>query len=106
MGFAHPDHLLEQLTSEQLSEWQAYNRLEPINRDEFGWAMLCSVVSNLALSIYSKKGTHPKYTTPGDFIPKWDSPSGEKEKPVQSIEEQKGILLHLAGIQNRGKKNG
>jgi hypothetical protein len=88
---------LDELTSEQISEWIAYDRLDPIgkNRDEYGWAVLCSVVVNLARDIYSKKGTYPKHTTPEDFLPDW---AGERQKVTkkQTVEEQKQILLDLA----------
>lgn len=80
--------------------------LDPIGswREEFGWAQVSSVVTNLARSIWKKKGTKPKLTKPSDFIPEWDARAGGKQKKqpkVQSVEEQKSILLSLARAHNK-----
>ena len=90
----------------------AYDSIDPIgkHRDDYGWAMMCSVLYNLALDIYSKKGSHPKRTTPSDFMPDWGGVKKNTQK-IQSVEEQKAILLGLAGRYNRmynkkGKKHG
>ena len=105
LGFAHPDQLLGQLSSKEITEWRAYDRLEPIDKEEFGWATLCSVVSNIAISIYGKKGS--KYTAPTDFLPEYENTSVVKEKKEQTVEEQKKLLLMIVSIQNkRVKKNG
>jgi len=87
----------------------AYDSLDPIGkqRDEFGWAMICSMMYNLVADIYAKKGSPPKHTTPYDFMPDWGGAgkprSGEKG---QTVEEQKAILLQLVKNHNRifGKK--
>jgi len=80
----------------------AYDSIDPIGkrRDDYGWAMVCSVVYNLALDIHAKKGTRPKRTTPSDFMPDWDG-TGKKMRKTQSIEEQKSILLNLARRHNK-----
>jgi len=91
----------------------AYDNIDPIgkHRDDYGWAMMCSVLYNLALDIYSKKGSHPKRTTPSDFMPKWGVEKRRDVQKGQSVEEQKAILLGLAKNHNRiynkkGKKHG
>ena len=85
----------------------AYDSIDPIgkHRDDYGWAMLCSMVYNLALDIYVKKGEHPKRTTPKDFMPDWGNPKGYTETSTQSVEEQKAILLQLARSHNKAMKN-
>jgi len=95
--------LLDELTSEQVGEWMAYDSIDPIgkHRDDYGWAMVCSVMYNLVLDIYSKKGEYPKRTTPSDFIPKWGAEKRRDVQKVQSVEEQKAILLGLAERHNR-----
>ncbi|MHA1289620.1 MAG: phage tail assembly protein T [Candidatus Thorarchaeota archaeon] len=103
---------MDELTSEQVGEWMAYDSIDPIGkyRDDYGWAKVCSVMYNLALAIYSKKGAHPKQATPSDFIPDWNSTRRSVQK-VQSVETQKAILLELAKRHNRihrkkGKRHG
>ena len=99
LGYAHPNQLLDQLSSSEISEWIAYNRIEPIDSNTIGWATLCSVVSNIAISIYGKEGR--KYTTPADFVPGNEVNVVQKE---QTVEEQKKILLTIANIQNSKRK--
>jgi hypothetical protein len=101
LGYAHPDIMLNELTSSQITEWMAYDRLEPIHMGEMGWAILCSVASNIAISIYGKKGS--KYTKPADFMPGYQN---MVEKKPQTVEEQKEILKRIASIQNKKFKKG
>jgi uncharacterized membrane protein len=85
---------LEKLTSKQLSEWQAYDRLEPIDnqqRSDLRMGILASLIANLAANIYSKKNKKPKKFKPEDFMPKWNT-SGRAKKQ-QSVEEMKSILM-------------
>lgn len=93
------------MTSEQLAEWEAYHRLEPIGdeRIEFSLAMLSSVITNIAISALGKPGT--KQTTPMDFLPRWDGSGDSKTKQKkQSIEEMKGILHNIAAAFGQSKK--
>lgn len=90
------------LTLKQLQEWESMDRIDPIGkwRDDFGWAVLATVVSNLAIDIHAKKGTKRKEIL--DFMPDW-SGEGEQEK-VQSVEQMKQALLALASGQNKVMK--
>lgn len=101
LGYAHPDIMLNELTSSQITEWMAYDRLEPLNMGEMGWAILCSVASNIAISIHGKKGS--KYTKPIDFMP-WHYDMAKKK--TQTAEEQKEILKKIALIHNQKYKKG
>ena len=86
---------MEHLTSKQIAEWEVYDRLDPIGtwRDDFRMAYICSVISNLTISVHGKKGT--KQTAPKDFMPEWgvDPKAATQE---QSVEEMKAFLLGMA----------
>jgi len=93
------------LTSEQLAEWEAYNRLEPIGdeRIEFSLAMISSVLTNIAIAALGKPGA--KQTTPLDFLPKWDAKEEIKSKTKkQSVEEMKEILKTIATVYDSNRK--
>lgn len=94
LGCAHPDYLLSSLSSSQLSEWEAYNKIDPIGqwRSDFRMANLASVITNIARSLYSKQGT--KMSTPLDFMPMWEKEQ-EKPKKKQTIEDMKSFMLGL-----------
>lgn len=93
---------MEQLTSAQLSEWEAYDRLDPIgqSRDDFRMAKLASVIANAVIQVHGKKGA--KLTVPKDFMPEWDV---EKLKRQQTVEEMKQAMLAIASAQNKKLKN-
>lgn len=84
---------MDQLTSTQLSEWEAYDKIDPIGtwREDFRMAYICSVISNLAISIHGKRGA--KGRTAIDFMPEWDKVETEPVK--QSVEEMKAVLLEV-----------
>lgn len=84
-----------------MSEWEAYDRMDPIGtwREDFRMAYLSSLITNLTISVHGKKGA--KQTTIMDFMPKWDSLGDEKEVKVQSVEDMKKALLEIAGAQNK-----
>jgi len=100
--------LLDDLTSKQISEWEAFDRIEPIDsetRADYRNGILASLVANLASQIYKKKGEKPKEFSPKDFMPDYeDGDKTTKESKSQSVEEQKRILMGLAGKDNT--KNG
>jgi len=91
--------LLNYLTSTQFSEWEAYDRLDPIGtwREDFRLAYLSSLVTNLTISVHGKKGA--KHTTPMDFMLDWTGTTKEPKK--QSVEEMKEILMAFAKRQNK-----
>lgn len=93
------------LTLEQLQEWEAYDKLDPVGtwRDDFRMAYLASLIQNIVLCLYPKKGEKPKLTTPSDFMPVWDEELRKiKSTPKkQSPEEMKHLLLALARSQNK-----
>jgi len=93
---------MDRLTSAQISEWEAYSRLDPIGswRDDYRMAYISSVITNLMISVYGR--TNAKLTTPNDFMPNWGIEEGsEQEVKKQSVEEMKQILLSIANAQNK-----
>lgn len=98
----HPDYLLDQLTSKQISEWEAYDRIDPIGswRDDFRIAALESLITNIVQQLYAKKGSTPVTTTPLDFMVDWTGDK-VKEPKKQSVEDMKKILLGMAKNQNK-----
>lgn len=95
--------LLGQLTSNQLSEWEAYDKLDPIGtwRDDFRTAKLAALIQNLVIQLYSKKGITPKLKNIIDEMPDWAGDNAETMNKKQSVEEMKAILLSIAATQNR-----
>jgi hypothetical protein len=92
---------LDQITSSQLSEWEAYDKIDPIGkwRDEYSFAVLDSLIVNIVSRLYAKKGHTPKEVLPTEFMPNW---SGEKKiARRQSVEEMKQALLSLAKSVNK-----
>jgi len=94
---------LDQLTSSQISEWEAYDRLDPIGswREDYRLAYLSALVTNLVISTNTKKGHTPKFTNPIDFMINWDVGGKPKEPKKQSVDELKAILLGIASSQNK-----
>lgn len=88
----------------QISEWEAYDRIDPIGtwRDDFRIAYLMTIVTNLAISINGKKGT--KFKEISDFIPVWDQEETSGLPQQQSMEEMKKVLHSIAKRQGTKKK--
>lgn len=93
MGYAHPDILLEQLTSSQITEWWAYDTVDPIGerRDDYRFSYMFSLLTNLVIRATGKKNA--KLTKVDDFLFKWNAPS---EKQKQTVEEMTSRLLAFA----------
>lgn len=106
LGYAHPDHLLDELTSEQVSEWIAYDQLDPIGtwREDYRHAALCSLITNFVRSIYGKKG-QVEFTKYSEFMPEWDAGKRYKEEvKEQTVEEQKAAIMRIADAFGRKEK--
>ena len=86
------------MTAFQLSEWEAYDKLDPIGewRDDYRWATLFAQLTNLITWAHAKK---PTKHTALDFMPNW---TGEEQEPVkQSVEQIKEALLAFAKTHNK-----
>ena len=94
---------MDRLTSRQISEWEAYDRIDPIGswREDFRLAKIECLITNIVQQLYAKKGSTPKITTPLDFMVDWIGEKGETEPKKQSVEDMKSILLGIAKSQNK-----
>jgi len=102
---------LEQLTSAQLSEWEAYDRLDPIGswRIDHGFAQVVSEITNIVNQLYPKEGTKPVVTSPIDYMPIWDKVERQKtikqrelkESKKQTASEIKNYLMSFANAHNK-----
>ena len=101
MGYAHPDKLLDELTSTQLNEWVAYNTIDPIGawRNDFQFSCLFSLISNIAIKLSG--GEDSKLTKPKDFQFIYDEVEQEKQLTIQSVEEIKRVMQSIQRAQNR-----
>lgn len=93
------------MTSEQYSEWQAYNRLEPIGdyRRDLGIALLTSTFYNFAQS-FGSSGKRVR-AKPQDFMPWMDEGDKRtKSSDEQSVEEMKTAMLSIAGAGKKEEK--
>ena len=95
--------MLDELTSSQLSEWEAYNRLDPIGtwRDDFRMAFLAMTMTNLTIDVHGKKGA--QHVSMEDFIPNWDA-TAPAEVKRQTVEEMKKVFKDI--VQSQNKKMG
>jgi len=94
--------LLNELTSEQISEWQAYNTIEPIGdwTNDLRLARLSALIVNIVNSVLGSKESN-KMVSPKEFMPNW---GGEKkQKKQQSVDEMKETLTNLASQFGKGK---
>jgi hypothetical protein len=99
--------LLDVLTSSQLSEWLAYDQLEPIGSGWSDWraSYLCSFLTNVVGQLYGKEGEKPELTLPMDYMAVYDREDLKEQlislKQKQSVEEMRRTMLAIAGTQNR-----
>jgi hypothetical protein len=92
---------LDQITSTQLSEWEAYDKIDPVGswRDDYRIAVLDSLIVNIVSKLYAKKGYSPKEVLPTDFMPSW---AGEKRiEQKQSVTDMKQVLMSIAAVANK-----
>jgi hypothetical protein len=79
--------LLDRMDSAELSEWMAYNLIEPLPDPWYQNGQLCALMANL----WSSKGR----LKPDDFIPR---ARGDRRR--QSPAEQLAIFRAIAGAHN------
>lgn len=97
LGYPHPDYLLDDLTVDQVSEWRAYNQLEPVGeyRRDYMEGQILAMIQNIAQSVYGKKGKR-RTSQPEDYIP-WgaDLRKPVKASQLQSPQEIKDLFMGL-----------
>ena len=93
---------MDLLTSDQLSEWEAYDRLDPIGtwREDYRMAYIAAILTNLTIAVHGKKGA--KQAELRSFMPNW---SGEEEyKAPQSVEEMKEVFKAIVQASKEAQK--
>jgi hypothetical protein len=99
----HPKYLLDQLSAYELTEWEMYDRMDPIgeSRADFRMAELASLMVNIAIK--RSAGTKPvKLTEITDFMPQWDVTAPKQvEVKKQSIPDMKKVLMDIVNTQNK-----
>ena len=89
------------LSSVQISEWEAYDRIDPIGtwREDFRMAYISSLMTSLTISVHGKKGAkHPNII---DFMPEWDVTGKQAVAKIQSVDDMKKALMEIAKAQNK-----
>lgn len=85
-----------------MSEWEAFEYLDPSSdfKEDFRIARVCALITNIAQSVYGKKGSRPKQATATDFMPEYnpdiDPDDDAIEAADQSLEDMKFILAGMA----------
>lgn len=106
LGFAHPDHMLAQLTSAQIAEWSAYYSIEPFGT-RVDW-MRSGLIGSILVNINRKKGAQP--VRPIDLVPR--IPEAEETVKKQTPEQHKSAVMRIidwaksTGRLTQGKRNG
>jgi len=104
--------LLAELTAEQLEEWKAYDKLDPLGelRQDFRFATLWARILNLAVAVMTPKGQKAATVSPADFMPRWGetfdeyTPTEDVENQGQTIEVMKLLFADIAGKTKRSDK--
>jgi hypothetical protein len=99
LGYEHPDALLEVLSAKQITEWEAFNRIQPIGsrRFDYYFAYLMTTLHNIAIGFSGDK--HAKHFKFEDFVPDW---AGIKEDTSEmSPEEIKQFWIAFAEEHNK-----
>lgn len=85
--------LLARVDGPELTEWMAFERLEPFGErvEDWRWARLLALVHNR--TSWSDK---ERAVTPEDYLPDYDG-TGKRQPRVLSVEESKAAGRTLAG---------
>ena len=85
---------MRELTSEQITEWIAYNEIDPIGewRNDYRFAYLESLITNIVIKLFRRRGA--KLTDVKSFMPTWIKT--EESKIFQSIDQMKEVVYNIA----------
>ena len=89
--------MLKELTSEQITEWLAYNKIDPIGkwRDDYRLSYLAAVVSNNFIKAFGKKNS--KMQPVSDFKFPWQ----ENKQKLPTQEQLTAALMSWAVNHNK-----
>ena len=97
LGYRHPDHLLDELTSRQIAEWFAFVNLDGLAdaRLDFGFGQVCATLAN----IHRREGQDAY--RPDDFMPSLRAVSSTRTTPdeqaVPDADAQSRLISALLG---------
>jgi hypothetical protein len=89
--------LLSRIGADELSEWMAYESLEPFSgiRGDLQAGIVASTICN------ALRGKHGRTVTPGDFLltfePKKEKTAAEMESFFRNLTKQMGGVVHEGG---------
>lgn len=97
--------MLENLTSEQITEWKAYDEIDPIGewRADYRMAYLAALYMNVKIQQGTPRNEKPKLQVPSDHMPPYgmtEEEIAESRIKKQSLEELKAGLLEWARVHN------
>lgn len=99
--------MLQELSSSQISEWEAYDRIDPIGswREDFLFAKLEAFLINIVKSMYTEEGKNPKYTTILERMPVWrEEDNPKKKEPAQTMDDMLSIMKAIAEASNKKRE--
>ncbi len=87
------------MNSAQLSEWQVYNRLDPIGewRNDFRFADLEALIINTVRMLYAEKGKIIELVKPTDLMLEWGKEK-KAEPKRQNLDAMKEMFKRIAKI--------
>ena len=94
VGQVDVDALLSSLSSRQLTEWMAYDQLEPFGerRADLRMAVLASLIANANRDPDKRREPF----TPADFMPRFEAePQAQPAEAHQTWQQQKAIMQAL-----------
>ena len=91
--------LLARIDSRELSEWQAYEGLDPWG----GWRgdLQAGIVASVVANTMGRRKGQPAFT-PQDFLPSFEGPS---PRPAQTVEEQMQMARLITDAFNRARRH-
>ncbi len=100
VGCPHPDYLLTQLTSRQVSEWVEYFNLEPFGEDRADWriAQLCALFANANRDREKTRAFEVR-----DFMLREQAEAGPKRE--QTPEEMMAVLGQFTSGAQGGRRS-
>lgn len=98
MGRADVDELLQELTSTQLDEWMAYERLEPFGHPARNWfyGSMSALVANIYRSKEKQKTPFSRADFEYDYAAKYLHPEETASDITQEELEQKFLVAMRA----------
>jgi hypothetical protein len=101
LGYPHPDVLIDNLSAKQISEWEAFNRIQPIGqrRLDVYFSFMMTTLHNIVIGFSGSKTA--KQFKVEDFVPNWTGLTEKPDEVVMTEEKMKEVLLAFAQTHNQ-----